>query len=108
VLIPVVEVQVEIGLYDVLLLKEKATDEVQGLAFRVLLHVNRNRLVNIHIFCHHIIVHLQSDYSFSLDLAVVYSRCQDHTVESEHHHSLLYKHKYVELFDHFVYTKKNM
>lgn len=81
VLIPVVEVGAEIGLYDALLLKEKATDEVQGLAFRVLLHVNRNRLVNIHIFCHHIIVHLRSDYSFSLDLAVVYSRCQNHTLD---------------------------
>jgi hypothetical protein len=48
-LIPVVD---EIGLCDVLLLKEKARDEVQGLAFRVLLHVNRNNLVNIHIFYH--------------------------------------------------------
>jgi hypothetical protein len=75
VLIPVIEVKVEVGLYDALLLKEKATDEVQGLAFRVLLHVNRNRLVNIHIFCHHIILHLQCDSSFSLDLAVMYSRC---------------------------------
>lgn len=80
-LIPVVEVEAEIGLYDALLLKEEATDEVQGLAFRVLLHVNRNRLVNIHIFCHHIIVRLRSDYSFSLELAVVYSRCQNHTLD---------------------------
>jgi hypothetical protein len=49
VLIPVVD---EVGLCDVLLLKEKAGDEVQGLAFRVLLHVNRNNLVNIHISYH--------------------------------------------------------
>ena len=42
----------ELGVCDALLLKEKATDEVQGLAFRVLLLVNRNNLVNIYIFCH--------------------------------------------------------
>lgn len=52
VLIIVGEIEGEIGLRDALLLKRKARDEVQGLAFRVLLHVNRNHLVNIHIFCH--------------------------------------------------------
>lgn len=49
---PVLILVDKLGVCDALLLKEKATDEVQGLAFRVLLLVNRNNLVNIYIFCH--------------------------------------------------------
>lgn len=59
-LIPVVD---EVDLSGVLLLKEKARDEVQGLAFRVLLHVNRNDLVNIHISYHQNTL-LQHDFPF--------------------------------------------